>query len=358
MSARNPLAIGLAALALCALGLVFAAKAALLGWVVALVAFASVPIGCLSVLMMVLLVPGSWRALYTGPLLAGSALLPVAALASLPVLLGLGVIYSWTDPSVTAHYPAFKAAWLSSGFFIVRQVVYWAVFLGLWAGLLLLPMARTAIAAIGLIAFALIASWMGIDFAETLTPDFHSSIYGLLILAGDWLAGISLALVIGLRPGGKATPVPISAPGVFAVALLMWAYLHAMQFIVIWSGNLPDEVVWYLVRGTGAWAWVTGLLFVGQFVAPFFALLSPSVRSSRRAMLGIALITLAMRAVESAWLMLPGQSGALPAAAFAIAALVAMAGLGAAFVLMLRTRRPEWFAADDFVGQPAVTANS
>jgi hypothetical protein len=351
VTVRNFLWAGVAALALCIAGLFFAPKAALLGWLVALVAFASVPIGCLSLLMMVVLVPGSWRRLYTAPLLAGSSLLPVAALATVPVLFGLSFLYSWIDPSVTAAYPAFKAAWLSPAFFIVRQLGYWAILLGIWLALLLMPAARNGVAAIGLIAFALIGSWMGIDMVETITPDFHSSIYGLLILGGDWVAGVGFVLLLGLAFARKVAPP--SAAGAFLVAMLMWAYLHAMQFIVIWSGDLPDEVGWYLVRGTGAWAWVTGLLFAVQGVIPFFALLTPAVRTSGRAMAAIGFATLAMRAVESAWLLLPSQDGALPACGFALLALLAMGGIGAAFVPMLRTRRPQWFDAGGFVPVPS-----
>ena len=353
MNPRYALGAGLIGLALCAAGLFFAAKAALLGWLVALVAFSSVPIGCLSLLMMVVLVPGSWRQLYTAPLLLGSALLPLAAIAVIPILLGLGSLYSWTDPAVTAHYPAFKAAWLSPAFFIGRQAIYWAILLGLWIALLLLPAARTAISAVGLIAFALVGSWMGIDLAETLTPDFHSSIYGLLILGGEWLSGLGFGIAVGLGLSGKWRSAPISAAGALMVALLMWAYFQAMQFIVMWSGDLPDEVGWYLVRATGAWVWVTGLLFLGQGLVPFFALLSPAVRSSTIAMTAIALVTLAMRAVESAWLMLPGQSGALPACGFALLALVAMGGLGAAMISALRARRLEWFDGRRFVPETA-----
>jgi hypothetical protein len=353
MSLRVSLGAGLVALALCAAGLFFATKAALLGWLVAFLAFSSVPIGCLSVLMMVVLVPGSWRQLYTGPLLAGSALLPVAAIAVIPILFGLGTLYSWTDPAVTAHYPAFKAAWLSPALFIARQIAYWAILLGIWAALLLLPAARAAISAFGLIADALVGSWMGIDLAETLTPDFHSSIYGLLILAGQWLSGLAFGIAVGLGLTGKWRAAPISAAGALMVALLMWAYFQAMQFIVMWSGDLPDEVGWYLVRGTGAWAWVTVLLFLGQGLVPFFVLLSPAVRSSTIAMTAIALVTLAMRAIESAWLMLPGQSGALPVFGFALLALVAMGGLGAAAIQALRTRRPGWFDGKKFFPEAA-----
>lgn len=132
------------------------------------------------------------------------------------------------------------------------------------------------------------------------------------------------------------------------VALLAWAYLHAMQFIVIWAGDIPDEVGWYLSRGTHGWQFVTAALFLIQGFGPFFAILSPRVRQSRTTMAAIALITLAMRPIEAAWLILPGRSGGWAAWLLAFLALIAIAGLGAAAVGALRTRRPAWFADDSF----------
>lgn len=346
MSLRYALPLGIVSLALWLAGLLVWTKAALLGWLVAFLAFSSVAVGCLSVLMMVILVPGTWRRLYTGPLLIGSALLPLAALAAIPILLGLGTLYSWTDPHVTAGYAGFKAEWLSPAFFIIRQIIYWALFLGLWLAILLLPTARTGIAAVGLIVYALLASWMGIDLAETLTPGFHSSIYGLLILAGQWMAALGFAIALGCGVEGK--PPGLAAAGVFAVALLAWAYLHAMQFIVIWAGDIPDEVVWYTARGTNGWEFVTALLYLVQGFAPFFAILSPSVRQSRTAMTVIALITLAMRPVEAAWFILPQQGGGWAVWVLAALALAAMAGLTVVALKMLRDRRPQWIEGERF----------
>lgn len=343
MTGRAPLLVGAVALAAWIVGAVLAAKAALLGWLVAFIAFSSVPIGCLAVLTMVTLVPGTWRELYTRPLLMGSALLPVAAIALIPLLIGLGTLYSWTDPSVSGAYPAFKASWLSPGFFVARQIIYFACLIGIWLGMLLLPASRMPIAAGGLIAYTLIASWMGVDLAESLTPDFHSSIYGLIILANGWMAAVGVVNLVGLATWEG--PAPRSAAGAFAVALLAWAYLHAMQFIVIWAGDIPAEVRWYLARGYGGWAIVTAALFLLQGFVPFFALLSPAVRTSRVAMMAIGALTLAMRPVEAAWLLLPGQPDSWPALLLALVALVAMGGLGLAALAAVNRRRPEWLSA-------------
>jgi hypothetical protein len=97
--------------------------------------------------------------------------------------------------------------------------------------------------------FGVVASFAGIDWIESLTPKFHSSIYGLLFLTFQLLAGLAFAIAIALRPGH---PRPTFSYGpIFLSTLLLWAYIQAMQYIVIWAGAIPDEVVWYLRRSAG-----------------------------------------------------------------------------------------------------------
>lgn len=337
---RILLPAGVLSLVLWIASLLVSVKTALLAWLVAFLAFSSVPIGCLAVLMMVVLVPGTWGQLYTRPLVRGSALLPIAAFAVIPLLLGLANLYDWTNPAITASYPSFKAAWLSPGFFIVRQLVYFAILLGIWAALVQRPLSRTAIAGAGIIAYALFDSWMGVDLTESLRPDFHSSIWGLLILSNQWLAAVAFALVVSLSSWDGAAP--ISAAGAFTVALLVWAYLHAMQFLVMWSGDIPAEVHWYLDRGLGGWAVATAALYLIQGFAPFFALLSHKVRASKRSMIAIGLLTLAMRPFEAAWLLLPGQNAGWFVVPLIGLALLAMIGIGIGLFYVVKKFRPEW----------------
>jgi hypothetical protein len=78
-----------------------------------------------------------------------------------------------------------------------------------------------------------------------------------------------------------------------------------MQYIIIWAGNIPDEVVWYLDRLKGGWGFALWALFILQFIVPFFALLSERVRGSTNALLSLAAATLALRFLEAAILILP-----------------------------------------------------
>ena len=85
-----------------------------------------------------------------------------------------------------------------------------------------------------------------------------------------------------------------------------------MQYIVIWSGNIPDEVTWYLKRSVNGWQYLLIILALGQFVFPFFALLSERIRADRRWLAALCGLTLAMRCCEAAILGLPAIPNIAP----------------------------------------------
>ena len=339
MSRKRALLVGIAGLIGWAIGLAFAPRDALIAWLVCWLGWGSIPIGALALLMLVALIPGTWRQLYGRPLALGTTLMPLVGIAMIPLLVGVELIYPWTAAGATSGYAAFKATWLSTGFFVVRTIAYLIVLsLIAWALLAAPARLRAAIAAAGVILYAIIGSLIGIDFGESTEPAFHSSIYGLLALSNQWLAGISFAILLGLwSSDGKA---PRAASGVLITAILIWGYMHAMQYIVIWAGDIPDEVRWYLERGSGGWVTLAWVLYGLQGLVAFGALLSPAVRNSRNAMIALATLTLVMRLIENAWFVLPGIAGvSWTVVPMILAASVAMLGFG--WVGAVALRRPD-----------------
>jgi hypothetical protein len=160
-------------------------------------------------------------------------------------------------------------------------------------------------ASAGLIIWALISSWARIDWLESLEPSFHSSIYGLLAISFDLLAGLGFGVSALLLTRATRQMSNAAYSGTFLSVLLLWAYLHAMQYIIIWAGNIPEEVIWYLDRLKGGWSFALWALFIFQFIVPFFALLSERIRASTHALLWLAIGTLVLRYLEAAILILP-----------------------------------------------------
>jgi hypothetical protein len=281
------------------------AHAFFLGYLVVAVTISAIPAGALGVLLLSYLVRGPWTDGLHAPLVAAVLTTPVAGILFVPVLVGMPWIYPWAQHAAS-DLGSLKAIYLTPVFFVGRTLLYFALWtvIALWARRAWGDNVRmTFVASAGLILYALTASFAGIDWLESLTPEFHSSIYGLLILTFQVLAGYSFALVVGLWP--RDAP-PHRYGAILLSVLLLWAYNHAMQYIIIWSGNIPEEVIWYARRESGAWGFALWSLIILQFVLPFFVLLAEKARSGRRALLAMASATLLLRLLDAAVMSLPG----------------------------------------------------
>jgi hypothetical protein len=290
----------------CALGLWLDAKAMLASYLATWFAVSAIPIGALGVLLVAYLVRAGWTSDLREPLTGAALILPFAAVLFIPIIVGLGWVYPWVSKASTL--PAFKAVYLSPWFFVLRSVLYFTIWtaLAVWAARAYgdnAAMVRTASA--GLIVWTLTVSWAGVDWLESIEPAFHSSIYGLLTIGFDLLAGLAFGLIVVLALKRSQQMANASYGAVLLSTLLLWAYLHAMQYIIIWAGNIPVETVWYLARLEDGWAYPLWALIILQFVVPFFALLSEKVRSSTHALIWIAGATLVLRHLEAIVLVLP-----------------------------------------------------
>jgi hypothetical protein len=128
-----------------------------------------------------------------------------------------------------------------------------------------------------------------------------------MFLTFQLLAGFALALVVALWPREAPT---FRYGAILLSILLLWSYNYAMQYIIIWSGNIPEEAVWYLHRESGVSGIALWALVLLQFIVPFFALLLDRVRNARGPLLAIAVLTLGLRWLEAAVLALPGTQAA------------------------------------------------
>jgi hypothetical protein len=317
-----------AGLFLSAVAIAIDRAAYLLSYLVIAVTIAAIPAGSLAVLFMTYLARGHWTQGLHVPLTAAALTAPVAGLLFVPVLIGLPGIYPWAEGS-SGDVGGLKGSYLTASFFVLRTVMYFAAWSGLalWAHRSWGNLSRMAVAAsVGLIVYAITGSLAGVDWLQSLTPQFHSSIYGLLFMVFQILTGYAFALVMVLRAPHALTH---RYGAILLAALLLWAYLYAMQYIVIWSADLPAEVVWYLQRESGVWGVAFWSLIGLQFIAPFFALLSQNVRQTRQPLFAIAAITLMLRPLEAAVLTLPGSLHGGWVAGLGLVA--AMLALGAAW---------------------------
>lgn len=308
-------ALSLGVLVLAAVG----GGAAWRAWLAAAVLCASVPTGALALSMMLRLIPGSWRQGLARPLAAGRAVLPVGALAMLPVLVAPGVIYAW----VGAPGPgAFRAIYLSPAAFALRGLA-WFLLLGVLALRLRPGRSTAATAAIGLLVLVPAALPISADWLMSLDPRFVSSGFGLYVLAIQLLLTLGLAIVVSDLDALEERTRDVLG-GVLFTAIVLWAYVGFMQYFIIWSNDLPPTVAWFLRRG-GAWAWLAWIA-IALKIGPGLALMWAHVRRSPAALRACAALTAAGAVPEVAWLVLPAPGptvGPIAAAVF-VAGVIAL----------------------------------
>lgn len=346
---RGALIAGGAGLAGCVLGVVLGFHQQFFrSYLVAFNLFLGVALGCLVILMLQHLTGGAWGFILRRPLEAGTRTLPLLAILFVPLAFGLTDLYSWANPEVVARDPDLehKSRYLNVGFFLGRAAFYFAV----WVGLALLldywsrrydetgdfavseRMRRSS--GPGLVLYGLTVTFAAIDWLMSLEPHWYSTIYGGLIGMGQVLSGFTFAvavlMLLGTRPplDRVLSTNNLRDLGSLMLAFVMvWAYLGFSQFLLIWSGNLEEEIPWYVARLQGGWSYVGLALILFHFALPFVLLLSADLKRNRVTLAAVALLVLAMRVVDLFWLIVPAYRVGLSVHLLDVAALVGVGGV-------------------------------
>lgn len=292
-------------------------------------------LGSMALLMLGHLSGGNWFMLSRRIMEAATRTLPLMAVLFLPIALGMKSLYVWASADAatlaTDHVLAAKHAYLNPTGWVVRAIIYFALWL-LWAWKLNSGSARQdtdprpevwqglkAWAAPGILMYGLTITLAAVDWMMSLDPHWFSTIYGLLILAGQLLSTYSFCAVM-LVWLAKDEPIRdvlfedrLHDMGKLMLAMTMvWAYFSFSQWLIIWNGNLPEEITWYLARIKGAWGGVAIALVFLQFALPFMLLLSRDLKRDRRKLVPLAILVIVMRLVDLCWLIvpnpIPGQS--------------------------------------------------
>ncbi len=366
---RPSLVVGLVGLVACAVGAFLAPDAFFRGYLFAYIFFAGLTLGCLAVAMLHHLTGGAWGIPIRRPLESGTRTLPLVAVLFLPIAFGIKHLYSWSRPGAASSDPllAAKAAYLNVPFFLARAVFYFAVWIGIayflnrWSleqdhsGSPATSRKLQLLSAGGLVAYGLTMTFASIDWVMSLEPHWFSTMYGVLYIAGqalNALAFVTAALVLlsGQKPfQGFVRNSHYHDLGKLMLAFVMfWAYVAFSQYLIIWAGNLPEEIPWYLRRLHGGWGWIGVALIALHFALPFLLLLPEGANRNARILVSIAALVVLMRFVDVYWLVRPvfTQAASSPSSTrfsvswLDLAAPIAIGGLWLAVYLWQLEERP------------------
>jgi hypothetical protein len=343
---------GLAGVLLCAAAAVFDRPAALASYLAAYLFWLGIALGSLAFLMLHYLVGGLWGFLIRRPLEAAMMTLPLMGLLFLPLLLDVGALYPWADPGVVKESAALqhKQPYLNVSSFSLRAAIYFAIWVGLALSLNAnskrqdqsadsAPTRRNRIlAAPGLILYFLSMTFAAVDWGMSLEPEWYSTIYGVMLMIGQGLSSLAAMVIVASLLARSRPASPLAHPDVFhdlgnllLAFTMLWAYMSFSQYLIIWMGNLKEEIPWYLHRSIGLWRWIAGALMLFHFFLPFFLLLNREAKRQYQSLWKIALLILVMHAVNDSWLVLPALRPSPPLRFWAvIPAFVGIGGLWAA----------------------------
>ena len=325
---RRWLVVGLFAAAVCAMAAILDLQQLLQSYLFAYFSWLAIAIGSLALWMLHNLTGGAWGVTLRRIWEAGTRTLPVMAVLFVPIALSASVIFPWA--SMARSELGSKADYLNTPFFLVRAALYFTIWLGLafWLNRWSAEYDRTRdptfarrgheLSGPGLALCGLSVTFAAIDWVMSLEPDWASTVFGALVAAGHLVAGLAFAIMLAawIQTTRLLTELgsPMSADtwndlGNLLLAFVMiWTYLAFSQFLLIWSGNLPEEITWYLRRTEGGWQWLGLGLAIGYFALPFCLLLSTDVKRNPNRLREVAVLVVAMNVLNNCWLIAPAFS--------------------------------------------------
>lgn len=298
-------------------------------WLVGFMFWMGITLGSLALLCLQYTTGGNWGRLGRRFWEAAATTLPLMFLFWLPLVFGMHHLYPWTNHPVDEHMSVLEInrakLWLNPVAFVVRGIIYFILW-GIWTWRLrrwsfLEEEGRTTPAAFvgiqnfsgaGIVMYALTITFASVDWVMSLNPHWWSTVWGMLFMVGECLTtfAFTIWLLARLSPLEPLSRIFKSdyfhdfGKLMFAFVVL-WAYLSFAQWLIIWSGNITEEIRWYLDRVHGHWKPVATALIFLHFVFPFAILLSRSLKRQPRKLARIAVWIMLVRLLDLYWLVQP-----------------------------------------------------
>ena len=296
------------------------------GYLAAFIFWAEIAFGCLAVLFVQNLTGGFWGMVANRFFEAGMMTIPFCGLLFLPVFLGMSHLYSWMHPATPElrHLVADKSLFLNVPFYVVRNFLYFILIggmafymrrLGRRQDAETLPATErmTQVSGPALVFFVLLMNVAVIDWVMSLRPEWYSSMLVVEFVTEQAVAALAWSIVIlhftaGLPPLREmlSEKVVHDLGKLQLASIAFWAYVTFGEYIIVWMGNLPHEISWFLDRSTPGWiAWA--VLLIGlHFVIPLFCLIMTGITKHLDRLARVAVLILAAHFAQVVWWIEPG----------------------------------------------------
>jgi hypothetical protein len=308
---------GAIGLVLCALGFFFDRDHFFRSWLTAYLLFLGIALGSMALTMIQHLSGGSWG-IFRRIFEASARTLPLLALLFLPVVLGMGSLYVWThdDHVATDEVLRHKQAYLNTGFYLVRALIYFLCWIGLtwtltrWSarqdeGDMSVNLRLQRLSGAGLVLYAITITFAAIDWVMSINPHWYSTLFGFLFMGGQGLAALAFTIVIATflvdrgALDGLLKPHHFHDLGKLMFAFVMlWAYFNFSQFLLTYAANLIEEIPYFVTRTSHGWQYVALFLVIFHFAVPWLLLLSRERKRTPSRLVLVALWILLVRYID------------------------------------------------------------
>jgi hypothetical protein len=314
-------------------------------WVLGLMLTFGWSVGGLALLMVQYCSGGKWGLLLRRPLEAMSRTLPLVFLYWLVPVVFMKKLYLWaavSDPraalqsgfinEIQAHCIEFKRPMLNPAMFIWVGLVCFAIWAFYTWRLNSLALQRDAdspantpywikkfenLSGPGIVVYALTMTAAVLYWVMSMDVTWYSSVYGLLFLVGQGYSVLAFCIIVAIALS-KAEPFKTILRqteqhdlGKLTFAFVMLnIYLAFGQFLIIWSGNLPEEIPWYLDRIRGHWGIIITLDFIFHWLIPFTMLLSRDLKRNKKRLTRVCQWMVFAKAFDLFWLIEPNYRDA------------------------------------------------
>ncbi len=295
-------------------------------YLLAFVFWIGFPLGSMAILMLNHLTGGDWGLPIRRPLEAATRTFPAILVLFIPLLLGLKTLYPWMRPEVVSGDAVLraKAFYLNPSFFLTRAAIYFVIWFGLsyflnkWSeeqdrtGDPALAKRLEGLSGPGLIFYGLTVTYASIDWVMSLEPHWYSTIFGMIFMMIGVLCAMAMAIIVASLLARHEPFASLVVPAQFndlgnllLTFVMLWAYLSFSQWLIIWSGNLRDEIPWYMTRARGAWEGWGLFLIIFHFSVPFLLLLQRGLKRRVRALAWVAAALLVTDFMVVIWMVVP-----------------------------------------------------
>ena len=325
---QGALIAGVIGVILCAIGAFKSPESFFRSYLFAFLFILGLSLGSLGLLMLQHLTGGHWGIIIRRPLESATRSLWLVFVLFMPIFFGMRYLYAaWLTAPASGEgaLSPFQQSYLTKNGFVIRAFIYFAVWLLLvflfnrWSREQDVNREDRALrrrikvmAGPGIILYVFAMSFAAIDWVMSLSPHWASTIYGFLFVAGQLISSMSLMIAVIVL---LARTEPFSHVvqrrhlhdlGKLLLAFVMlWAYFDFSQLLIIWSGNLPEEITFYRTRLHGEWGIVAVIVVTFHFFVPFFLLLSRDLKRNLKVLPQVAVWLIVMRFVDLFWMTRP-----------------------------------------------------